>query len=117
MTIETRIATTRAALVDMARPDLAERVVDVDRVRDAYPHLDELPVCWTNPFFAEVDHEDEILFRRAASIASLAEGFDEQTMHCEPCIRERKDPGCTFVTRTDFLAHRPCSYQADRRRS
>lgn len=109
MTIETRIATTRAALLDMGRDDLASRVIDADRIRRKYPDRAEPPVSWYNDLSVEAHHDDEILFRRAAAIASLAEGHDEQNYYCEPCVRVRKDPGCTFVTRREFLAHQPCS--------
>jgi hypothetical protein len=109
VSIETRVSTTRAALADMGRPDLADRVIDAEQIRAKYPDHEEPPVSWLGRLpWEEPDVDEEIMFRRAAALASLAEGYDAQNVYCERCIRALKDPGCHLVTRRQFLAHESC---------
>ena len=117
MTIESRVEMAIAALLEAGRPDLADRLIPADEVRVKYPDMDEPPICWWKPssFVFNADGptpeyvEDEILFRRAAAIAVLSDGYDGRDLHCEACIRNTSDPGCTRVTRSEFLAHIPCT--------
>lgn len=103
MSIETRVSTTRAALLDMGRPDLAERL----HPQGSPSNSSERAVSW----LYTSNRQDAVLLFRAAAIASLAEGYDAKNMPCEPCVLIASDgfkPDCERVTRREFLAHQSC---------
>ena len=97
-----RYEVAKAALTDMGRPDLAERLVS--------PLVLLMAGCtavsWRAP--AWPDPDEEILFRRAAALASLSTEYDERGVFCESCIRATNRPDCALVTRTEFLARKSC---------
>ena len=110
MTIQQRVAITAAALGDAGRPDLVDLLVPAKRIIAVWPDdPTRWAVSWHHPANGALSPGDEILIRRGAALASLSEGFDEQTAICENCIREMENPGCTKVTRREFMAHTQCS--------
>jgi len=108
VSIENRVAITRAALADMGRSDLADLVISAAYSREAFPSNPDPPLYWTG--LRVIPVADEVLLRRAAAIASLSDGYDSPNVFCEPCIIERTfGQLCGLVTRRQFLNHEPCS--------
>lgn len=93
-----RVGVTRAALLDMGRDDLAERIWDADVTIEG----GSTAVTW----WAVPSGDDRVLLFRAAAIASLSTGFDHRSLPCETCVRALvPNYNCPDkVTRSEFVA-------------